>query len=71
MDRRAGFRICPGVGEAVHRIGSGRGGVVAAGHFRTWISPSPITGTLVAEAVMGQPTTLPLEPFAYDAAPAG
>ncbi len=40
---------------------------VAAGHFRTGISPSPITGRLVAEAVTGRETTLSLEPFALPA----
>jgi glycine/D-amino acid oxidase-like deaminating enzyme len=40
---------------------------VAAGHFRTGISPSPITGQLIAEWVTNQPTSLPLGPFSLSA----
>lgn len=67
VDQWAGFRPYPE--REMPYIGSvpGAEGVfVAAGHFRTGISPSPITGKLVAEAVTGREMTLPLEPFALD-----
>ena len=39
---------------------------VAAGHFRSGIQMSPATGLLMKELLLGQPTTLPLEPFRLD-----
>jgi glycine oxidase len=39
---------------------------VAAGHFRSGIQMSPATGLLVKELLLGQPTTLPVEPFRLD-----
>jgi glycine oxidase len=39
---------------------------VAAGHFRAGIQLSPITGLLVKELVLGEPLTLPLDPFRID-----
>jgi glycine oxidase len=43
--------------------------VVAAGHFRTGIQLSAGSALLVKEHLLGQPTTLPLEPFRMDRAP--
>jgi glycine oxidase len=40
--------------------------LVAAGHFRSGIQWSPITGLLVKEALLGQRPTIPLEPFRPD-----
>jgi glycine oxidase len=40
--------------------------VVAAGHFRAGIQWSPITGQLVKQLLLGQPLTIPLEPFRLD-----
>ncbi|MBX5492458.1 MAG: glycine oxidase ThiO [Chloroflexi bacterium] len=36
---------------------------LAVGHFRNGILLAPITGELLAQHVLGQPTTLPLAPF--------
>jgi glycine oxidase len=36
---------------------------LATGHYRNGILLAPITGELIAQAVLGQPTTLPLGPF--------
>lgn len=38
----------------------------ATGHYRNGILLAPITATLLAEAILGEPATLPLEPFAVD-----
>jgi glycine oxidase len=40
--------------------------VLAAGHFRSGIQWSPITGLLLKELLLGQPLTIPLEPFRLD-----
>jgi glycine oxidase len=40
--------------------------LVAAGHFRSGIQWSPITGLLIKELVLGQPPTIALEPFRLD-----
>jgi glycine oxidase len=37
---------------------------VAAGHFRAGIGLSAGTALLMKELILGQPLTLPLEPFA-------
>jgi len=37
---------------------------VAAGHFRAGLQMSPGSARLIRQAVMGEPTTIPLEPFA-------
>jgi glycine oxidase len=66
VDSWAGFRPYPERELPYLGWAPGAEGVfVASGHFRTGISPSPITGQLVMEAVTGQPTTLPLEPFGF------
>jgi glycine oxidase len=39
---------------------------VAAGHFRSGIQLSPITGLLLSEILTGRPSSLPLEPFRLD-----
>jgi len=36
---------------------------VASGHFRNGVLLAPITGRLLAQALTGQPTDLPLDPF--------
>ncbi len=36
---------------------------LATGHYRNGILLAPITGELIAQSVLGQPTTLPLAPF--------
>lgn len=38
----------------------------AAGHFRAGLQLSPITGVLMRQHLLGQPTTIPLEPYACD-----
>jgi glycine oxidase len=43
-----------------------RGVSLAAGHYRNGILLAPITGELIAQAVLGQPTTLPLAPFSVE-----
>jgi glycine oxidase len=40
-----------------------KGVSLATGHYRNGILLAPITGELIAQAVLGQPTTLPLGPF--------
>jgi len=40
-----------------------RGAYAAAGHFRNGILLAPITGVLLTEMVLQQPTTLPSEPY--------
>lgn len=40
--------------------------LVAAGHFRAGIQLSPGTGWLLKELILGQPSSLPLEPFRLD-----
>jgi glycine oxidase len=40
--------------------------LVAAGHFRAGIQWSPMTGILLKELVLGQPLTIPAEPFRLD-----
>jgi hypothetical protein len=58
--------IAPVSGAGTARSGHGRGGRFrGGGGFRTGISPSQIIGKPVAEAVTGQSTTLPLEPFGF------
>jgi glycine oxidase len=42
---------------------------VAAGHFRAGIQLAPITGLVMKELILGQPTTVPLESFRPDRAP--
>jgi glycine oxidase len=39
---------------------------VAAGHFRAGIQLSPGTGLVMKELLLGQPTTVPLDPFRLD-----
>ncbi len=39
---------------------------LASGHFRNGILLAPVTAELLAEAVLGRPTTLSLEPFRWD-----
>jgi glycine oxidase len=39
---------------------------VAAGHFRSGIQLSPITALLMKELLLGQATTLPIDPFRLD-----
>ncbi|HZS02302.1 MAG TPA: glycine oxidase ThiO [Chloroflexota bacterium] len=41
-----------------------RGVSLATGHYRNGILLAPITGEVVAQAALGLPTSLPLEPFA-------
>ncbi|HZS02238.1 MAG TPA: FAD-dependent oxidoreductase [Chloroflexota bacterium] len=43
-----------------------RGVTLATGHYRNGILLAPITGELIAQAVLGQPTTLPLAPFSVE-----
>ena len=43
---------------------------VAAGHFRAGLQLSPATGLVMKELLLGQPTTIPLEPFRLDRSPA-
>jgi glycine oxidase len=60
----AGLR--PGSPDGLPYLGPVRGLTnlfVAAGHFRSGIQMSPATGLLVKELLLGQPTTLPVEPF--------
>jgi glycine oxidase len=40
-----------------------RGAFVATGHYRSGILLAPITGLLLKEMILGQPSTLPLEPY--------
>jgi glycine oxidase len=39
---------------------------VAAGHFRAGIQLSPATGLMMTQLMLGQPLTVPLEPFRLD-----
>ena len=39
---------------------------LAAGHFRSGIQLSPVTGLLMSELLLGRTPTLPLEPFRPD-----
>jgi glycine oxidase len=39
---------------------------LATGHYRNGILLAPITGELIAQAVLGQPTALPLAPFSVE-----
>jgi glycine oxidase len=41
---------------------------VAAGHFRAGIQLSPASGKVMKELLLGQPLSLPLEPFQLDRA---
>ena len=43
---------------------------VAAGHFRAGLQLSPITGLVMKELMLGQPTTVPLEAFRLERPPA-
>lgn len=43
---------------------------VAAGHYRAGILLSPATGMVMAQAIRGEPTDVPLEAFRIDRAPA-
>lgn len=38
----------------------------AAGAFRTGIVASPLTGELVAQAIVGEPSSVPIEPFLWE-----
>ncbi len=63
----AGLR--PGTPDELPYLGPVPGSTnlfVAAGHFRSGIQLSPITGLLMKELLLGQPTTLPLEAFRLD-----
>jgi glycine oxidase len=40
--------------------------LVAAGHFRAGIQLSPGTALVLRELLLGQPLTVPLEPFRLD-----
>jgi glycine oxidase len=42
------------------------GVTLATGHYRNGILLAPITGELIAQAALGQPTALPLAPFGLD-----
>lgn len=42
---------------------------VAAGHFRAGLQLSPGTGLVLKELILGQPLTVPLEPFRLDRLP--
>jgi len=42
------------------------GSFLASGHFRNGILLAPVTAELLAQAVLGQPPSLPLEPFGWD-----
>jgi len=39
------------------------GAFVAAGHYRSGILLAPITGLLLKEMILGQASTLPIEPY--------
>ncbi|MBS0265810.1 MAG: FAD-dependent oxidoreductase [Planctomycetes bacterium] len=39
---------------------------IATGHFRAGLQLSPITARLLSQQILGQPLTMPLEPFAPD-----
>jgi len=39
------------------------GAFVAAGHYRSGILLAPITGLLLKEVILGQASTLPMEPY--------
>jgi hydrogen cyanide synthase HcnC len=60
----AGLR--PGSPDELPILGPARGvdGYMnAAGHFRTGIVNAPLTGLLLSQLLMGEPTTIPIEPF--------
>lgn len=40
-----------------------RGAYAAAGHYRSGILLAPITGLLLKQMILGQPTALPMEPY--------
>ena len=48
------------------RVPARPGLIVATGHFRNGILLAPITGQLIAEAIVGAKPSLPLEPFRPD-----
>ena len=39
---------------------------IAAGHYRWGLQQSPVTGLLMSQLVLGQKTTIPMEPFACE-----
>ena len=43
-----------------------QGAYAATGHFRSGILLAPITGLLMKEMILGQPPTMPLEPYRVD-----
>ncbi|WP_338870688.1 FAD-dependent oxidoreductase [Spirosoma sp. SC4-14] len=62
-----GLRPCSPDGlPYIGRIRSLNNVTLATGHGMMGVSLGPATGLLVAEAVQGKPTSLPLEPFAPD-----
>jgi glycine oxidase len=67
----AGLR--PGSGDGLPSLGRIPGYdnlFVAAGHFRSGIQLSPVTGLVMKELIMGQAPTVPLEAFRPDRPPA-
>ncbi|HLH26972.1 MAG TPA: glycine oxidase ThiO [Chloroflexota bacterium] len=63
---RAWAGLRPGTPDHLPILGPvpGLDGVsLATGHYRNGILLAPITGELIAQTVLGQPTTLPLAPF--------
>ena len=42
---------------------------LATGHFRAGIQLAPATARVLAEAIQGRPTTIPLQPFRPDRPP--
>jgi glycine oxidase len=63
---RAWAGLRPGTPDHLPILGPvpGLDGVtLATGHYRNGILLAPITGELIAQAALGQPTTLPLAPF--------
>ena len=66
---RAWAGLRPGTPDHLPILGSVPGllGVtLATGHYRNGILLAPITGELIAQAVLGRPTTLPLAPFSVE-----
>lgn len=65
----AGFR--PYTEDQLPILGAGpaRQLFLATGHFRNGILLTPITAELVAQAVLGEQTTVDLQPFRYDRFP--
>lgn len=63
---RAWAGLRPQSADGLPYLGRARGSenlFVATGHFRSGLNLSPITAVLMAQAVLGRPTDLPLEPY--------